>query len=452
MLANDKYSFVRLDGSVEGSRRQRLLREFAEDSRTRVALVGVTACAVSVSLSAASTCIFCELPPDMSWLLQAESRLHRRGQRHCVQSFVCVGLHCAFDAKHWARLLRSFDAVTAVVDGSGREGPCAEECVLNSALQGAALRRAKLAVALSAFAPCTPPSPAFFLSPNTDRVHIFTASGKYCGVSFSAEAMHNPASDSGSPSQKLMNEIVEFYSAVQGATAHERRLFASRPISLGALQSALASRRMTKVGIPSDATARFERYERRWLTSARGPVGTAWMAWRVWFAGPICRVVDYPARVSLASPHVVYCANCDKVLPLGADVGALVAPGAVVELKSEHCIFCSGKCRAKFHVVRNGKAVRKQLYRAEGGLCTRCHVNCDELVQRLLGIPADGARAEAAVELLPQLQQYPSLLKALVECPSPRNCLACGSCAPCQPRRRLRIPRQPPNPLRCLPL
>lgn len=37
--------------------------------------------AVGVDLSAASLAIFVELPPDASWLLQAEDRLHRHGQR-----------------------------------------------------------------------------------------------------------------------------------------------------------------------------------------------------------------------------------------------------------------------------------------------------------------------------------------------------------------------------------
>jgi len=37
--------------------------------------------AVGIDLSAASVAIFVELPPDASWLCQAEDRLHRHGQQ-----------------------------------------------------------------------------------------------------------------------------------------------------------------------------------------------------------------------------------------------------------------------------------------------------------------------------------------------------------------------------------
>jgi hypothetical protein len=41
--------------------------------------------AVGVDLSAASLAIFVELPPDASWLCQAEDRLHRHGQQKALQ-------------------------------------------------------------------------------------------------------------------------------------------------------------------------------------------------------------------------------------------------------------------------------------------------------------------------------------------------------------------------------
>ena len=49
-----------------------------------MALISVTAAGLGVDLSCAAHALFTELPPDASWLNQAEDRLHRRGQRAAV--------------------------------------------------------------------------------------------------------------------------------------------------------------------------------------------------------------------------------------------------------------------------------------------------------------------------------------------------------------------------------
>ncbi|CAK9006462.1 SWI/SNF-related matrix-associated actin-dependent regulator of chromatin subfamily A-like protein 1 homolog [Durusdinium trenchii] len=75
---------IRIDGSTPPITRQSLLSKFMSKNGPSLAFIGVTACAVGVDLSAASLAIFVELPPDASWLLQAEDRLHRHGQRQAV--------------------------------------------------------------------------------------------------------------------------------------------------------------------------------------------------------------------------------------------------------------------------------------------------------------------------------------------------------------------------------
>ena len=79
LLLRNKVDHVRLDGSTTGPLRQRLIERFHSKDSVQAALVGVTACAIGVSLTCASDCVFLELPPDASWLRQAEARLHRPG-------------------------------------------------------------------------------------------------------------------------------------------------------------------------------------------------------------------------------------------------------------------------------------------------------------------------------------------------------------------------------------
>ncbi|KAJ1467987.1 hypothetical protein T484DRAFT_1856915, partial [Baffinella frigidus] len=50
-----------------------------------------------IDLSSANLAIFLELPPDCGWVLQAEDRLHRPGQRDPVSIFFLVA---------WAAALR----------------------------------------------------------------------------------------------------------------------------------------------------------------------------------------------------------------------------------------------------------------------------------------------------------------------------------------------------------
>ena len=122
---------LRLDGSVPGEARAAILAEFRESDDHLVAVVGVTACAVGVSLAAASRCVFCELPPDCTTLLQAEDRLHRPGQEGTtVDVEILVGQFSVFDAKHFATIQQALRSTSVVTDGAPRFlccGTCDQE-------------------------------------------------------------------------------------------------------------------------------------------------------------------------------------------------------------------------------------------------------------------------------------------------------------------------------------
>lgn len=108
---------------------------------------------LGIDLSAASTVIFAELPPDAAWLAQAEDRCHRKGQRAAVNVTILLAhatdggaesldgsadatpdgaaeasssvrsrlasqvAACRFDARHAAGLKQSERAVRRVTDG-----------------------------------------------------------------------------------------------------------------------------------------------------------------------------------------------------------------------------------------------------------------------------------------------------------------------------------------------
>jgi hypothetical protein len=82
--------YLRIDGLTPSKVREQHLRAFARCPSVRVILISVTASAVGIDLTAASYAFFAELPPDATWLRQAEDRLHRRGQSKNITSYVLL--------------------------------------------------------------------------------------------------------------------------------------------------------------------------------------------------------------------------------------------------------------------------------------------------------------------------------------------------------------------------
>ncbi|RKO82752.1 P-loop containing nucleoside triphosphate hydrolase protein, partial [Blyttiomyces helicus] len=76
--------FIRIDGSTPQLHRQGLCDKFQTDSKCRVAVLGITAAGVGLTLHAADLVVFAELFWNPAQLLQGEDRAHRIGRKDSV--------------------------------------------------------------------------------------------------------------------------------------------------------------------------------------------------------------------------------------------------------------------------------------------------------------------------------------------------------------------------------
>ena len=79
-----KCGYIRIDGSVSSADRASRIHDFQTDATVRVAILGIQAGGVGVTLTAASTVVFAELHWTPRILMQAEDRAHRIGQKRNV--------------------------------------------------------------------------------------------------------------------------------------------------------------------------------------------------------------------------------------------------------------------------------------------------------------------------------------------------------------------------------
>jgi hypothetical protein len=92
-LSNEKDSsskYIRIDGSTLPKRRQEHINDFQTDPSIRVALLGITAAGVAVTLTACSNVWFAELFWTPAIMVQAEDRCHRIGQQARVRCLYFV--------------------------------------------------------------------------------------------------------------------------------------------------------------------------------------------------------------------------------------------------------------------------------------------------------------------------------------------------------------------------
>jgi hypothetical protein len=112
--------FVRLEGATPPAERGEAVDRFRDDPGCRVALVSVTAGGVGVDLSASSSVVFVELPPDASMVEQAEDRVHRRGVKNAVNVYFLLahgGAAGRVEQRRWASIERQLNRVRRAVDG-----------------------------------------------------------------------------------------------------------------------------------------------------------------------------------------------------------------------------------------------------------------------------------------------------------------------------------------------
>ncbi|KAL3911748.1 MAG: hypothetical protein SGILL_007160, partial [Bacillariaceae sp.] len=118
-LSNAKGSdskFIRIDGSTNPKIRQAQIKAFQTDPSIRIAVLGITAAGVAVTLTASSTVWFAELFWTPALMIQAEDRCHRIGQNAVVNClyFVAEG---TLDILLWDLLEKKFRDLGEFVEG-----------------------------------------------------------------------------------------------------------------------------------------------------------------------------------------------------------------------------------------------------------------------------------------------------------------------------------------------
>mmetsp|Transcript_24635 Transcript_24635/g.60435 ORF Transcript_24635/g.60435 Transcript_24635/m.60435 type:complete len:1465 (+) Transcript_24635:162-4556(+) len=118
-LSNENGSttrYIRIDGSTSPKLRQAQINTFQNDPDVKIAILGITAAGVAVTLTAASTVWFTELFWTPALMIQAEDRCHRIGQNSRVKClyFVAKG---TLDELLWKLLERKFRDLGEFVEG-----------------------------------------------------------------------------------------------------------------------------------------------------------------------------------------------------------------------------------------------------------------------------------------------------------------------------------------------
>ena len=79
-----KLGSIRIDGKTPSHQRTALCDSFQNDDSIRVAVLSITAAGVGITLTAASVVVFAEIHFNPGYLVQAEDRAHRVGQKDSV--------------------------------------------------------------------------------------------------------------------------------------------------------------------------------------------------------------------------------------------------------------------------------------------------------------------------------------------------------------------------------
>ncbi|RNF10455.1 putative SNF2/RAD54 related DNA helicase [Trypanosoma conorhini] len=389
-----KVSWIRIDGGTPMSARATSLSWFNQGD-TRVAIIGITACAVGIQLTGASCALFAELPPDATWMQQAEDRLHRPGQMRQVVFFYIVGANSFFDGNLFARLCRSFQTVRRTTDGVPAS--------LTASYAGYTetfgdVTEANLAVvknATASFNLATAAPLLFRISPNTGRIHVRHGGRYLLSLSLDEAQQHWPLTDD------FSQELRQFILNVESLSFFERRRL-----------------RLAAAWLPSNFSWRGVKARRKTFLryTREAPVLGRVFFWKV-------NRCSYPSSFYAA----LLCASGEAYVPLCLECEGLFAcpfspsPGEVVCIEKDIDMFCSGRCRAAFYIKRSGSAVRRSVREADNGICSHCHVDC-EVLCALLAAATTGRERESILDRMhPHMRQYPALFNRIIENPVAGN-------------------------------
>lgn len=109
-MKKEKINYIRIDGKAGVTSRQNLVNKFQNDAIIKVALLGLTACATGLTLTAAKAVVFAELYWNPGLMLQAEDRVHRIGQEKNVDIHYLTALGTV-DEVVWPCLLKKLSVL-----------------------------------------------------------------------------------------------------------------------------------------------------------------------------------------------------------------------------------------------------------------------------------------------------------------------------------------------------
>ena len=112
LMAEFKDIAVKIDGSVAGEDRQKAVEEFQNNDKIRLFIGNIKAAGVGLTLTAASTVAFLELPWTPGDLQQAEDRCHRIGQKNSVVVHYLLAVNTIEE-----KIVRMLDSKRKILDG-----------------------------------------------------------------------------------------------------------------------------------------------------------------------------------------------------------------------------------------------------------------------------------------------------------------------------------------------
>ncbi|CAM9436857.1 unnamed protein product, partial [Hapterophycus canaliculatus] len=116
VVKTGRVEYIRIDGRTKPKDRQDLVDTFQNNPSVRVALLGLTAAGIGITLTAASRVVFAELYWTPAQLLQAEDRCHRIGQATVVKVQYLVAKGSLDDAL-WPLIQEKIKLLGAMVEG-----------------------------------------------------------------------------------------------------------------------------------------------------------------------------------------------------------------------------------------------------------------------------------------------------------------------------------------------